>query len=926
MLVRTHMPPLLSLANRKITGVATVGVALALALPLLQHSVPGQGAALPSPHSPGPYTLPLRFEPNAGQAPSSALFTAHMEGGTLLFEQSGVTMVLAPGATGEKQSSVGIDFLGASAASVEADHPDGAHSSYFTGSDPSGWHTGLPTYNSVMYKGLYSGISAEYTGVEGTLKGTYAVAAGADPSLLRWRYTGARSLGTDSQGNLQIALSANSGTLRELAPVAWQEIEGHRVEVPASYQVGTDDTVSFKLGSYNSAYPLTIDPAITYSTYMGGASTDAALAVAADSSGNTYVAGQTTSTDFPVQNSMQSTNGGLGDAFVAKFNPDGTLAFSTYLGGNGDDVAYSVRVDAAGNIYAAGRTGSGNFPTHNAYQPTGGGSGDAFLVKLTGDGQTLSYGTYLGGSGADTGWGLAIDGSGGAYVGGSAGSTNFPTRNAFQSASGGGYDAFLARIDTNASGNASLVYSTYLGGSGDDYGGGRGSAATGHGVAADAAGNAYITGDTVSTNFPTRNAFQAAEAGNIDAFVAKVNTNATGDASLLYSTYLGGNQTDGGRAVAVDPAGNVYVTGPKGSANFPSRNGYASCSSATSAPFVAKFNMAAAGDASLVYLTCFNSTTTASAASIAVDSTGSAIIAATTAQGSWPVVSPIMGWAGSNDVVVARLNSAGNGLVYSTYLGGAANDYAHDVAIDGAGNAYVVGETQSTNYPTQSAFQATNHGQSDAFITKINEALTGPTPTATFTPTPRPTSTPSPTPSCSINFSDVHSTDYFYQSVSYLYCHGAISGYADGTFRPYNNTTRGQLSKIVVLAEGWSINTTGGPHFSDVPESNPFYQYIETAYNHSVISGYSDGTFRWGNNVTRGQLSKIVVSAEGWAIDTTGGPHFTDVPPSDPFYAHIETAYNRGIISGYSDGTFRPGNNATRGQISKIVYLALTSP
>jgi hypothetical protein len=187
------------------------------------------------------------------------------------------------------------------------------------------------------------------------------------------------------------------------------------------------------------------------------------------------------------------------------------------------------------------------------------------------------------------------------------------------------------------------------------------------------------------------------------------------------------------------------------------------------------------------------------------------------------------------------------------------------------------------------------------------------------------TSTTVPTP-CAISFSDVHGTDYFYDSVTYLSCHGAISGYSDGTFRPYNNTTRGQLSKIVVLAEGWTIDISGGPHFTDVQTNNPFYQYIETAYNHQVISGYADGTFRWGNNVTRAQLSKIIVVAQQWDIDTSGGPHFTDVPVSDPFYGYIETAYNREIISGYADNTFRPGNNATRGQIAKIVYNAITAP
>jgi hypothetical protein len=199
------------------------------------------------------------------------------------------------------------------------------------------------------------------------------------------------------------------------------------------------------------------------------------------------------------------------------------------------------------------------------------------------------------------------------------------------------------------------------------------------------------------------------------------------------------------------------------------------------------------------------------------------------------------------------------------------------------------------------------------------------TATTTGTRTPTNTTTPSPT-LCALSFSDVHSTDYFYQAVQYLYCQGAVSGYSDGSFRPYNNTTRGRLSKIVVLAEGWTVDTTGGPHFSDVPIANPFYPYIETAYNHHIISGYADGTFRWGNNVTRGQLSKIIVEAQQWQIDTSGGPHFLDVPQTDPFYGYIETAYHHGIISGYIDGTFRPGNSATRGQIAKIVYNAVTGP
>lgn len=203
--------------------------------------------------------------------------------------------------------------------------------------------------------------------------------------------------------------------------------------------------------------------------------------------------------------------------------------------------------------------------------------------------------------------------------------------------------------------------------------------------------------------------------------------------------------------------------------------------------------------------------------------------------------------------------------------------------------------------------------------------------TATATPNPTPPATPTPNPTgtatpCPLTFTDVHPTDYFYTAVQYLYCHGIISGYSDNTFRPYANTTRGQLCKIIVLAEGWQQVCPSPGHFTDVPPGDTFYCYVETAYAHGIVSGYADGTFRPGNNVTRGQLCKIVVLAQAWADACPPPGHFTDVPPSNPFFCYVETAYSHGIISGYADGTFRPGSPATRGQICKIVYEAVTGP
>jgi hypothetical protein len=259
------------------------------------------------------------------------------------------------------------------------------------------------------------------------------------------------------------------------------------------------------------------------------------------------------------------------------------------------------------------------------------------------------------------------------------------------------------------------------------------------------------------------------------------------------------------------------------------------------------------------------------------------------------------------------------------------NNRLEGVAFDPTGGIWAVGvyvplpaaRTLVMRYPPPCATVTPTPAST---LTPTSTTTTAPpSPTATLTATATATATTTAT-TCPITFTDVNPPDFFYTAVRYLACRGAISGYSDGTFRPYNDTTRGQVSKIVVLAESFPLNTAGGPHFTDVDPANPFYPFIETAYNRALVSGYSDGTFRWGANVTRGQLSKIVVQAEGWPIDLTGAPHFSDVGTSNPFYAFIETAYNSGIISGYSDGTFRPGNDATRGQISKIVHSAIAQP
>jgi beta-propeller repeat-containing protein len=330
--------------------------------------------------------------------------------------------------------------------------------------------------------------------------------------------------------------------------------------------------------------------ALLYSTYLGGSASEGGYTrIAVDSVGNAYVAGHTASTDFPTTaGAFQTSLIGVVAPFVTKLNAAGSaLVYSTYLGGSSIQIGGSnfkegiaIAVDSLGNAYVAGGTTSNSFPTTlGAFQPAfGGDTADAFVTKLDPTGSALLYSTYLGGSGYEQAFGIALDTSGNAYVTGESGSADFPTTTgALQSALVGGSDAFVTKL--NATGSA-LAYSTYLGGNGFD---------SGSGIAVDSSGNAYVTGVTGSTDFPTTaGAFQNAFGGGLnDAWVSKFNA---AGAALLYSTYLGGSDDDEGLGIALDSVGNAYVTGITSSTNFPTTTGtFQSAFAGVEDAFVAKF-------------------------------------------------------------------------------------------------------------------------------------------------------------------------------------------------------------------------------------------------------------------------------------------------------------------------------------------------
>jgi hypothetical protein len=386
---------------------------------------------------------------------------------------------------------------------------------------------------------------------------------------------------------------------------------------------------------------------------------------------------------------------------------DPVLSYSTYLGGTQDDGGNSIAVDSAGSAYVAGTTFSADFPTASPLQATAGGSYDAFVAKLDANGSSLVYATYLGGSSSDQAFAIAPGPWDTVYVTGRTYSSDFPTVNAMQPAPGGSGDVFVARLSTTGS---TLVYSTYLGGSSTEQG---------LGIDVGPSGNVYVVGSTLSPNFPLANPLQAAcvscAAGSPDAFVTRLN--AAGSA-LVYSTYLGGSGSDEARGVAVDSAGNAYITGLTSSNNFPLVSPLQPVYAGAEDVFIVKVNSAGSG---FVYSTYLGGTGTDEGRGIALDSSGNAYVTGLTTSADFPTATPAQAtYRGSQDAFVAKLDSAGATLAYSTYLGGTGTDQGSSIAVDSSRQAYVTGYTTSTNFPLANPVQATYGGNQDAFVSKLS--------------------------------------------------------------------------------------------------------------------------------------------------------------------------------------------------------------
>jgi uncharacterized protein (TIGR03437 family) len=506
-----------------------------------------------------------------------------------------------------------------------------------------------------------------------------------------------------------LVIRADQSEYRHKRPTVYQELSGNRVPVKGRWILHGHEA-GLRIGSYDRRRPLVIDPPLIYSTYHGGSGLDYAYAIAVDSIGNTYVTGGAGSANFPTTAPFQSSLKGVEDVFVTKINPSGTAKlYSTYLGGGGPDEGHGIAVDVQGNAYITGSAGSLDFPTKGAIQGTQGGSGDAFVTKLNATGTALVYSTYLGGNGTDNGSAIAIDNAGNAYIVGSTFSANFPTKNPFQAAKGAQEDAFVAKI--NPAGTA-LVYSTYLGGNAVDEG---------NGIAVDAAGSVYVTGYTGSTDFPLQAPLRGSDVNSVDAFVTKINP---AGSALVYSTYLGGAATDYGTAIAVDSTGSAYVTGIVTSDDFPVVNPIDGklASHAVDDIFVSKFNP---GGSALVYSTYLGGGSADDPYAIAVDKSGNAYITGRTNSSDFPLANAIQSTRFAFDMFVTEINPAGSALVFSTFIGGNGSESGRGIAVDQLGNIHVAGEGTSTDFPVVKPLQGTSGGGSgpqDAFVLLLGNA------------------------------------------------------------------------------------------------------------------------------------------------------------------------------------------------------------
>jgi hypothetical protein len=671
--------------------------------------------------------LPLSFEANEGQTDGRVKFISRGPGYGLFLTSTDAVLALRnkSQAQGGQQAVVRMRLLEANPdAHVEGHDELQGKSNYYVGNDPEKWRTGVATYARVQYRNVYPGIDMVYYGNQRQLEYDFVVAPGADPRRVAVGFEGVEALKVDAGGDL--ILRTAGGEIRQHKPVIYQEVDGARREVAGNYVLKGSGEVGFNVGEYDAARPLVIDPVLVYSTFLGGSDGDSGFSIDVDARGYAYVTGYTTSNDFPVVKAAQDKRANLpgttrpyySDAFVTKLNALGTgLIYSTYLGaGRAGEIGKGIAADAAGNAYVTGSTvcspcvngnGPNDFPVLNAAQPTAADPQEGFVVKLSPAG-AIVFSTFLGGTSGDSGEKIVVDdASGDTYVAGNTGAPGFPTTpGAYKSSTcstcaNGTNHGYVVKYNTAGA----VQWSTLIG------------VGYAYDIALDNGGNTYLTG-AAGLGFPvTPGAFQEKVTGGGEAFVAKLNPQGS---DLLYSTFLGGAQSDRGYGIDVDAAGNAYVTGHTQSATFPVTPGALDASfNGGEDAFVTKLN--ATGTA-LIYSTFLGGRGKDVGRAIALDTNNNAYVIGQTTSLNYPVKNSVqMKISGGSEIFLTKLSAAGNAIFYSTFLG---IGEGRDLAVTGTGSAYLTG--QASKVPvTLGAFQTfknagDNIAEYDAFVMRVN--------------------------------------------------------------------------------------------------------------------------------------------------------------------------------------------------------------
>jgi len=714
----------------------------------------GGGSSFSNAPLSAPQYSAIRFEPNVGQADSSYRYLAHGKAHSMYLSSSEAVFELRGSTwTGTQSRTIHAVLEGADGGiEAQAQEPLSGRVNYLVGNDRQKWHTDIPTFSRVTFHGVYLGIDVVYHGTGGFLENDFIVQPGGDPAAIRIRFTGGDAVRLEKDGSL--AIQAGRRTLRWKPPFLYQRgPQGQLDHVEGRFTIRNDGVVGFEIGVYDVHRTLVIDPLLTYATYFGSPSAEAAARVATDSSGNAYIIGGTDNENFPATPGayVSRPSGVNGQVLVAKLTPDGkSMIYETHIGGSLGEGGFGIVVDASGNAYLAGMTASPDYPastnftTKSVTDPL-----NCFVTKLNAAGNALVYSALIGGSQGDGCSSVGVDSSGNAYAVGVTASTDLPTVNAMQANAPGplfgnaSNATFVVKLSPDGS---KLLYSTYFGGPGN-------TAATS--VAVDGSGNAYFTGFTTSSSFPvTPGAYQMTFAGsggqnsllptlfqmgNVlgyavtdtfgDAFVAKMSP----AGQKIYATYLGGTKDDIGFSIAIDSQGDAYVGGATLSTNFPTQNAFqasyhgagGNSQTAGGDGFIAEIDPTGS---KLLFSSYIGGSADDRVLGIALDSSGNIYLAGHTLSKDFPTAGQTAqsGYAGDSegffptgDAFLAEVGTA-HTLTFSTYLGGSGGDWAGGVAVDGTGGVIIAGGTSSSDFPvTNTGVYQSKYAGSDTQLAGI---------------------------------------------------------------------------------------------------------------------------------------------------------------------------------------------------------------